>query len=110
MGVDGPAGRHRPATAAVGDHAGPEGTRRHGGSSMRRTDSWRATALTIAAAALIPVGATKKKDVPDPKIEETVASVANIIGNTIKVEGVGLIVGLDDTGSEPSASWYTKKL
>ncbi|WP_435018661.1 flagellar basal body P-ring protein FlgI [Tundrisphaera sp. TA3] len=77
---------------------------------MRRTDPWRATALTIAAAALIPVGAAKKKDVPDPKIEETVGTVANIIGNTIKVEGVGLVVGLDDTGSEPSASWYTKKL
>ena len=75
---------------------------------MRRTDPWRATALTIAAAALIPLGAGKK--VPDPKIDETVGTVSTIVGNSIKVEGVGLVVGLDDTGSEPAPSWHTNKL
>src|SRR3954454_23175081 len=69
--------------------AGPE--RWHGGTSMRRTQAWRATALDIAAAALIPAGAANKKsNAPDPKIDETVATVATILGNTIKVEGVGL--------------------
>ena len=36
--------------------------------------------------------------------------MATIYGTDVKVEGVGLVLGLDGTGSEPAPSWQQKKL
>ena len=82
---------------------------------MRRTSPSRAPVLgaVVACAALILTGAgsgtRKAKEIP-PKVDETVGDVASIYGNDIKVEGVGLLLGLDGTGSEPAPSWQQKKL
>jgi flagellar basal body P-ring protein FlgI len=86
---------------------------------MRRTvlrRSWAQLALVaIAALALIQTGASsgkkKKKEPPPPKVSETVGDLAFVVsrGET-KVEGVGLVVGLDNTGADPPPSWYRKQL
>ncbi len=79
---------------------------------MRRTSPSRASVLgiAVACAALILTGADrKKKDVP-PKVNETIGDVATIFGSEVKVEGVGLLLGLDGTGSEPAPSWQQRKL
>jgi flagellar basal body P-ring protein FlgI len=81
---------------------------------MRRTSPSRAPVCgaAIACAALILTGAggpKKKAEIP-PKIEETISDVSTIFGTDVKVEGVGLVVGLDGTGSEPAPSWMQKKL
>ncbi len=80
---------------------------------MRRTNSWRApiTGVLVAGLALALTGAAapKKKEVP-LKVDETVGDLANIIGADFKVEGVGLVVGLDDTGSDPAPGWQRTKL
>ena len=64
----------------------------------------------VAGAALVFTGAGKKKEPPPPKIEETVGDVASIYGADFKVEGVGLVIGLDNTGSDPAPSWQRTKL
>ena len=81
---------------------------------MRRTSPSRAPVCgaAIACAALILTGAgtpKKRAEVP-PKIEETISDVSTIYGTDVKVEGVGLVIGLDGTGSEPAPSWMQKKL
>ena len=82
---------------------------------MRRTSPSRASVLggLAACAALVLTGAggsTKKaKEIP-PKVDETISDVATIFGTDVKVEGVGLVIGLDGTGSEPAPSWQQKKL
>jgi hypothetical protein len=93
---------------------------------MRRTSPSRGSVLVaaVASAVLILTGAgssddkpanqkpatkTKKKEVP-PKVDETIGDVANIFGRDVKVEGVGLVIGLDGTGAEPAPSWHQKKL
>ncbi len=80
---------------------------------MRRTSPSRASVLgaAVACVALILTGADKKKnkDIP-PKVDETIGDVANIFGTDVPVEGVGLLLGLDGTGSEPPPSWQQKKL
>jgi flagellar basal body P-ring protein FlgI len=83
---------------------------------MRRTSPSRASGYgaAIACAALILTGAggsnSKKKPAVPPKVEETIGDVATIFGTDTKVEGVGLVIGLDGTGSEPAPSWQQKKL
>ncbi|WP_435006475.1 flagellar basal body P-ring protein FlgI [Tundrisphaera lichenicola] len=83
---------------------------------MRRILSSRARVLgtMVAGAALILTGAGKGKpplkDVPPPKVDETVGDVASIIGADLMVEGVGLVIGLEGTGSEPAPSAQTTKL
>ena len=79
---------------------------------MRRTYSGqtRWIGALVASAALICTGAGKKKEPPPPKIEETVGDVASIVGSDFKVEGVGLVMGLDNTGSDPAPSWQRTKL
>jgi len=80
---------------------------------MRRTSPSRASVLGALAAcavlALTGAGGKKKPEVP-PKIEETISDVATIYGTDVRVEGVGLVIGLDGTGSEPAPSWQQKKL
>jgi hypothetical protein len=85
---------------------------------MRRTSPSRGSVFVavLSCAALILTGAdtpnqksAKKKEVP-PKVDETIGDVATIFGRDVKVEGVGLVIGLDGTGSEPAPSWHQKKL
>jgi flagellar basal body P-ring protein FlgI len=67
----------------------------------------------MAALALIGAGSPKKKrpEPPPPKVDETVTNLAYIVSNAeIKVEGIGLVSGLDDTGVEPPPGWYRQKL
>jgi len=79
---------------------------------MRRTfpAQTRWIGALVAGAALVFTGAGKKKEPPPPKIEETIGDVARIFGNDFKVEGVGLVMGLDNTGSDPAPSWQRTKL
>ncbi len=92
---------------------------------MRRTSPSRASVLgaVVAGATLILTGAgtyaqksppsksstSKKKEVA-LKVNETIGDVTTIYGRDLKVEGVGLVIGLDGTGSEPAPSWEQKKL
>jgi flagellar basal body P-ring protein FlgI len=78
--------------------------------------SWARRALVaVAVLALIQTGASpgskKKKEPPPPKVSETVGDLAFVVsrGET-KLEGVGLVVGLNNTGSDPPPSWYRKQL
>ena len=86
---------------------------------MRRADPRRVRALaalvvvSALALSLAGAGAPKKKraEPPPPKVEETVADLAYIQQHgEIKLEGVGLVVGLDDTGVDPPPSYYREKL
>jgi flagellar basal body P-ring protein FlgI len=53
----------------------------------------------------------KKAEPPPPKIEETVGDLAYVLQNgEIKVEGVGLVAGLENTGADPPPSWYRNQL
>ncbi len=80
---------------------------------MRRTIPRRATVFgTLAACltlALAGAAPQKKKEIT-LKVDETVGDIANIMGSDYKVEGVGLVVGLDDTGSDPPPGWQRTKL
>ena len=81
---------------------------------MRRTFPGRAPVIgaLVAGAALALVGAgpaPKKKEVI-PKVDETIADIGNIVGADVKVEGVGLVMGLDNSGSDPAPSWQRTKL
>ena len=84
---------------------------------MRRRDPRRGWAVrplvAIIAISLIGAGPAKKKrsEAPPPKVEETVSDLAYIVsaGET-KLEGVGLVVGLDNTGADPPPSYYRTKL
>ncbi len=81
---------------------------------MRRTSPSRASgygaAIACAALVLTGAGGSKKKPEVPPKVEETISDVSTIYGQDVKVEGVGLVIGLDGTGSEPAPSWQQKKL
>ena len=87
---------------------------------MRRTIPRRPWALgalvAIAVLALIihPLGAAptkkKKKSIP-PKVQETVGDIAFVVSiGEMRVEGVGLVTGLDNTGVDPPPSSYRKEL
>ncbi len=86
---------------------------------MRRTFTrrpWAQRALVaIAALALIQMGAgpskKKGKEPPPPKVQETVGDLAFVVSRgEMKVEGVGLVVGLDNTGANPPPSWQRQQL
>lgn len=84
---------------------------------MRRTELRPGQALAVLAAvtalALVGAGSARKKryEPPLPKVEETVSNLASIVSRAeTKVEGVGLVVGLENTGSDPPPSWYRQKL
>jgi len=69
---------------------------------------WVVTAFGLLGAGP-PFG--KKRDQP-LKIEETVTDLATITTghNNMRLEGVGLVVGLDKTGVEAPPSWYRERL
>jgi len=58
------------------------------------------------------VGPTKKKGKgTPPKVQETVGDLSFVVSRgEMKVEGVGLVIGLDNTGADPPPSWYRKQL
>lgn len=91
---------------------------------MRRYPTRRAAVLGLCAAALTPLPfralaadkdggktkAAKKAEVP-LKVDETIGDLAKVPPMAeIKVEGVGLVIGLDGTGSDPAPSPYRQKL
>lgn len=93
---------------------------------MRRFHPRRVAALGLCALALAPshlgagppgdgdkkpkTPAVRKPEVP-LKVEETIGDLAKVppLGE-VQVEGVGLVVGLDGTGSNPAISPYRTKL
>ncbi len=85
-----------------------------------RQNARRCMAIWMAgAAALAFLGAGPgKKGMPDlrkevmPKVDETISDLAFVRSNdNIRVEGVGLVIGLNGTGSDPEPSiWRTKLL
>jgi flagellar basal body P-ring protein FlgI len=85
---------------------------------MRRTIPRRSPAqravVAIAVVVLLQMGAApgkKKKEGALPKVQETVGDLSFVLSRgEQKVEGVGLVVGLDNTGVDPPASWYRKQL
>jgi flagellar basal body P-ring protein FlgI len=71
--------------------------------------------VAIVALALVQTGAgpskKKGKEPPPPKAQETVGDLAFVVSRgEMKVEGVGLVVGLDNTGADPPVSYYRKQL
>jgi flagellar basal body P-ring protein FlgI len=73
----------------------------------------RGALVAIAALALVTMGAApkKKKAGTPPKVQETVGDLSFVLSHgEIKVEGVGLVVGLDNSGVDPPPSWYRKQL
>jgi flagellar basal body P-ring protein FlgI len=70
----------------------------------------------LAATVLVGVGASKpRKPTVAPlkplKVDETIGKLARVeTKGEVKVEGVGLVVGLSDTGSDPEPSYYRDKL
>ncbi len=88
---------------------------------MRRTLSSRLWALgalaaiAVMALTLTQVGAApttkKKKKVPPLKVQETVGDIGFVVSSgELRVEGVGLVTGLDNTGGDPPPSYYRKQL
>jgi hypothetical protein len=70
-------------------------------------------ALSALALSLAGAGLPKKKraEPPEPKVEETVGDLAFIQSRVeTKLEGVGLVVGLDNTGLDPPPSYYRQRL
>jgi flagellar basal body P-ring protein FlgI len=90
--------------------------------AMRRFDRNRLRTIGTATAVLMMIllaGAgpglknplKKRKDPPPLKTEETIGDIANVKArDSINVEGVGLVVGLDGTGADAEPSVYRKKL
>ena len=70
--------------------------------------------VAMAALALTQMGAgpgKKKGEEPPPKVQETVGDLSFVVSRgEMKVEGVGLVVGLDNTGVDPPSSWHRKQL
>jgi flagellar basal body P-ring protein FlgI len=70
-------------------------------------------AIALLALALVAAAAGKKKgkDSHPPKVQETVGDLAFVVSRgEMKVEGVGLVVGLDNTGVNAPPSWQRKQL
>jgi flagellar basal body P-ring protein FlgI len=71
--------------------------------------------VATAVLALFQLGAgpgkKKGKEAPPPTVQETVGDLAFVVSRgEWKVEGVGLVRGLDNTGADPPQSWYRKQL
>ena len=83
---------------------------------MRRIHPARGAALAALALsttlALLGADTPKKKkaEPPPPKVDETIGTIATVLTSEIPLQGVGLVVGLDNTGSNPPPSEMRKKL
>jgi flagellar basal body P-ring protein FlgI len=84
---------------------------------MRRFQSIRGAgfaALALSAAvALLGADEPKKKkkpEAPAPKVEETIGTIARVLSGDYRVEGVGLVIGLENTGSNPPPSTQRTRL
>jgi flagellar basal body P-ring protein FlgI len=71
--------------------------------------------VAFAVLALVQAGAgpgkKKGKESRPPKVQETVGDLAFVVSRgEMKVEGVGLVVGLDNTGVNAPPSWQRKQL
>lgn len=85
---------------------------------MRRGPNFRVGAvcivalLSLALVAAAPSKSKKKaKRTTPPKVNETVDSLAFFYrASDVPVQGVGLVMGLDNTGSDPPPSTYRQKL
>ncbi len=83
---------------------------------MRRTHpacgaALAALALSTTLALLGADAPKKKKAAPKPPtVDETIGTIATILTSEVAVQGVGLVVGLDNTGSNPPPSEMRKKL
>ena len=100
-------GRVRGFSPSVRKEAGRCGEQSPGAAGPSRP-WWRSPAL-----ALVGAGSPQEEaaEPPPPKVEETVGDLAYIVSSgEIKLEGVGLVVGLDNTGVDPPPSWYREKL
>jgi flagellar basal body P-ring protein FlgI len=75
-----------------------------------------AAVVATAIVALVLVGAAptkkkKKKESRPPTVQETVGDLSFVVSRgEWKVEGVGLVHGLDNTGADAPQSWYRKQL
>jgi flagellar basal body P-ring protein FlgI len=76
--------------------------------------AFRVLILTLSVAQFHAVAAPPRKkraEPPPPKVEETLGDLSYVLqGAEIKVEGVGLVTGLENTGSDPPPSWYRTQL
>jgi hypothetical protein len=69
--------------------------------------------ILVLAATPADAGLPRKKrpEAPPPKVEETVGDLAFVVQHgEIRVEGVGLVTGLENTGADPPPSWYRTQL
>jgi flagellar basal body P-ring protein FlgI len=71
--------------------------------------------VAVVVLALLQTGAgpgKKKANKPaPPKIQETIGDISFVVSHgEIKVEGVGLVVGLDNTGADAPPTWQRKQL
>src|SRR4051812_34677120 len=67
--------------------------------------------LGISTLALIGASAPWKKGDKPPKVDETIADITDIFSHSdLRLEGVGLVVGLDNTGRDAPPSWYREHL
>jgi flagellar basal body P-ring protein FlgI len=76
-----------------------------GSSVSGRSRAWAAFALFIVLSFSAAAGDKNRKDSDDSDRKEpkTIGDIASVAGlSTYPVEGVGLIVGLSDTGSDPA--------
>jgi hypothetical protein len=67
----------------------------------------------MVALALLGAGTPRRRrsDPPPPKVDETIGDLAIIASHSDqRLEGVGLVRGLDNTGADPPPSWYREKL
>jgi flagellar basal body P-ring protein FlgI len=67
--------------------------------------------VALALAQMGAAPAKKKKEGLPPKVQETVGDLAFVLSRgEMKVEGVGLVVGLDNTGVDAPPGWQRKQL
>src|SRR5271157_2130783 len=53
----------------------------------------------------------KKTEPPPPKVQETVGDLAFVLQTSeIKVQGIGLVAGLENTGADPPPTWERGQL
>jgi hypothetical protein len=70
-----------------------------------------AALLGVAALALVGAGTPWKKREQPLKIEEAITDIANISSHPdVRLEGVGLVVGLDNTGRDAPPGWHRERL